>query len=553
ELITDIDYSIPYLILGDPTRIQQVLLNLLKNAVKFTNKGYIRLTIQLCKKNTELLFKIQDSGIGVSDTKKKEIFDNYFQAHNYTSRQFGGTGLGLAISKDLVHLMNGKIGVKDNLPGGSIFWFTLPLLLPEKTTTTTFLQKHMATIPPQTKILLIDDSIWALRSLQQKLHTLGASNVDTAQGAEQALIMIKKQSRLKTPYDIVMVDMIMPKMDGWRFAATLHSDKNIRNTTLYLIIPEGQLGGEAKMKMLDWFNGYMYKPIKLKNLSNMLHTHFNTPIDLDLSPDELAENKKKTTGQHTPKILVAEDHPVNRKLMATFLFQTQAIVYTATNGKEAVHDVLKNPDIDLIFMDIQMPVKNGIEATKEIRASGYTGVIIACTANTDKNNIEHYAHIGINDVLVKPFKREKVQAILQKWEQVFNLAQKDATPDTTEFMKNNNSSVFWDIPDMIDTAGNDVQLSSELVLQYIEQTKKLIKNAEERANSGNTEKLILSAHTIKGSSAALSIIGILEPADLLEEAAKKGDVEAAKTHLNRIKELFIDFCDLAHKQIKKWK
>jgi CheY-like chemotaxis protein len=546
ELITDIDYTVPCSILGDPTRIQQVLLNLIKNAVKFTTHGYIRLAVHPRKENTLLLFEIQDSGIGISDEKKKEIFADYVQGDASISRQYGGTGLGLAICKNLVHLMGGKIGIKDNPHKGSIFWFTIPLLSQAPEKPLTLKTKYMSTVSPTLKILLVDDNVLALQSLRLKLQTLGANQVDIAQNGAQALVKMKNSALQKTPYDLAMIDMVMPIMDGWRLAAIISGNKLINSTKLYLIIPEGQLGGEAKMKMLDWFNGYIYKPIKLKMLSDMLHVYFNTPLDLEVLPDKRLQNETHEISHiHNLKVLVAEDHPVNRKLIGTFLFQLQTMVYTATNGEEAVQDVLQHPDIDLIFMDIQMPKKNGIEATKEIRAAGYKGIIIACTANNDENSFQQYLENGMNDVLVKPFKRQNVQSILKKWQQVFE------SPMLAS--KSQPSSVFWDIRDMLDTTGNDEKLALELIQQYLTQTQKLLDNAQIQSHKGDTNKLMKIAHTIKGSSAALSINGVAKPSKLCEDSARDEDLPMAQKYLKQIEAAYLQFCIFAKEKLKTGK
>ncbi|OJF77140.1 MAG: hypothetical protein BKP49_03120 [Treponema sp. CETP13] len=563
ELITDLDYSMPCTILGDPTRIQQVLLNLIKNAVKFTKQGYIRLAVHTRMNNSLLLFEIQDSGIGISDEKKQKIFADYVQANASTSRQFGGTGLGLTICRNLVHLMGGKIGVKDNPHGGSVFWFTIPLETRENTKVETLKEKHEKTIPADIKILLVDDSTYALKSLQKKLFILGSRSVDISTSGPQAITKIEASIKNKTPYDIVMIDMKMPKMDGWRLASTLENKKLINNTKLYLIIPEGQLGSEAKMKKLGWFNGYIYKPIKINTLSDLLHIHLNTPMDLENITDTAECISKKDNRlqelpyDHNLKMLIAEDHPINRKLLATFLFQLHAIVFTASNGEEAVDDILRHPDIDLIFMDVEMPVKNGIEATKALRNSGYKGIIIACTANSDEHYFNEYLQNGMNDVLVKPFKRNQVYSILKKWQHTFETSKIISSPQEASNPKIDINSVcsssFWDILDMLDTTQNDIQLTTQLIEQYIEQFKQLQKDAEDAVKYGDTKQLQLVAHTIKGSSATLSINSIANSAKLCEDSARNGDLKTAIKHLKIINSTYSQFYIIAQQKLKDWK
>ena len=179
------------------------------------------------------------------------------------------------------------------------------------------------------------------------------------------------------------------------------------------MIPEGQMGGEAKMKLLDWFNGYLYKPIKFNMLKKMLLDHFDTPLDLEVIEPSSQEDRFSASGL---TVLAAEDHPINQKLIQTFITQFGAEVLTAANGQEAVDCIKAHPEIDLIFMDILMPIKTGLQATIEIREGGYKGLIIACTANTDTADFNLYLENGIDDILTKPFKRKSIEAVFKKWE-----------------------------------------------------------------------------------------------------------------------------------------
>lgn len=550
ELITDIDYLIPCSIMGDPTRIQQVLLNLIKNAVKFTDKGYVWLGVHPRKNNSILLFEVYDSGKGISEQQKQTIFADYAQADSSINRLFGGTGLGLSIAKNLVELMGGKIGVKDNPHGGSVFWFTLPLIATKSNGLQSIQKKYSIKPGKHIKILLVDDSDYSLKSLSKKLHMLTDCTIDTANSGALALTKMHTETSKNTPYDLAMIDLIMPKMDGWRLASTIRNDTTIKKTKLYLIIPEGQLGGEAKMKMLDWFSGYLYKPIKISMLSNLLHKYFNIPLDLATIPQNTAlelglkQGKQKTKIQyydHT-KILIAEDHPVNRKLMQSFLTKLHITVYSATNGTEAIKQVKEHPDLNLIFMDIQMPIKNGVEATKEIRGNGYKGIIIACTANNDKHFFAKYLQIGMNDVLVKPFKQQNIQSMLKKWNKVF-------APKLQQYQ----NMQLWDITDMLDTTDNNIALTKELVTQYILQAKKLFKDAEKAIHTKDLDLLRLTAHTIKGSSATLSITGIALSAKLCEDAARHKDLKKASAYFKELQTAYAKFYILAQKKLNEWK
>ena len=187
EIVTDIDYNIPDKVIGDPTRIQQILLNLLKNAVKFTNQGYIHL--ELSRKDDELLFQITDSGIGISKQKQKNLFESFVQGDSSYTRKYGGTGLGLAICRGLVSRMNGKIGVRPNPYGGSCFWFTLPFLSEQKYSQ----RSYVLPVPATTRILIVDDSKLATNSLVRQLNSIGLQYIQCSTNSDDALLKIRKK------------------------------------------------------------------------------------------------------------------------------------------------------------------------------------------------------------------------------------------------------------------------------------------------------------------------------------------------------------------------
>jgi CheY-like chemotaxis protein len=230
-------------------------------------------------------------------------------------------------------------------------------------------------------------------------------------------------------FDIAFIDMIMKgALDGWHLGFDIHQYGEI-STPLYLLVPEGQMHENAKMKFLNLYKGYLYKPVKKGMLVSLLTEEFSGLEPLD-SPDEKDRNRieieelppalpsDENKSAEGLKILVAEDHPMNRKLLQTFLKRFGAQVYLAENGEEALTIIKNQPEISMIFMDIYMPVKNGIEATKEIRAMHFNEIIIACTANNDTNDFKEYKKIGINDILVKPFKSDTLRAIIEKWKAV---------------------------------------------------------------------------------------------------------------------------------------
>lgn len=438
EIVLDISPAVPALVNGDSMRVRQIMLNLISNAVKFTNEGYVHVELDYNKKDG-ICFTVTDSGIGISEEKQKKLFTEYFQADISTYRLFGGTGLGLSISKSLVNRMGGKIGVRSNPNGGSIFWFTLPLSVAVSESP----KIRFSRDPGVYRILIVDDNVLASESFKNKLLNLGFKNTEVCNDASKVIEKLKNAESSGNPFDIAFIDMVMKGgIDGWHLGFDLNQNGGI-STSLYLLVPEGQLHEDAKMKFLDLYKGYLYKPIKRDRLVSLLSEELYESEQSDsmseseeivqieelipLTPDEersaangvaavpKIENKKVAEGL---KILVAEDHPMNRKLLENFLKRFGAEVYLAQNGAEALEIIKNTPEITMVFMDIYMPEKNGIEATKELRAMHYNEIIIACTANNDVNDFEEYKRSGINDILVKPFKSDTLKTMIEKWKAV---------------------------------------------------------------------------------------------------------------------------------------
>lgn len=524
EVVTDIDYSnIPDTVSGDPTRIQQILLNLLKNAVKFTNCGYIHL--ELTRQNEDLLFQVTDSGIGVREDKMDSLFKSYYQGDSSFTRKYGGSGLGLAICKLLVKKMNGSIGVKKNPYGGSIFWFTVPLKT-EISENSLIPASYVPPVPATTKILIVDDSNLVRKSLAHQLNSIGLQNIQTSSNGEEAFLKMQYAEQLGNPFEIVFIDMIMPVVEGWHLASKIKNSPLLEKTKLYMLVPEGQMGREAKMKLLDWFAGYLYKPIRREKLDALL-IDTNGEIPSAKMLDVIEENKnldKKNELIKGIKILVAEDHPVNREILVQFLKKFGATIFQAENGMQALNLISKNPEIQIIFMDIQMPVLNGTEATRILRQKKYTGIIIACTANNDSSTFEKYKDIGINDILVKPFKREKVLELLDKWNIIIGLS-KATEIFTTEQKKTIANDELWDIQDFEDTIGSDWDLGNQIILDYIDQTGEFLISGKKFIETRNFGELHRVSHTLKGSSAAISANKLANIAAKMNQAAieKKSD------------------------------
>ena len=539
EIVTDLDYTLPPFIKGDPVRIQQILLNFIKNAVKFTSKGYIRVGLSQKNNGAFLLFEVEDSGIGIPEEKQRHLFKDFYQVHASTTRKYGGTGLGLSICKSLTALMGGEIGMRSNPLGGSIFWFSVPfekLSAEEMQRALSEIRPHIPEpqIPENTSILLVDDNKLALHSLCAKLKVFNIKQIDTVSSGVQALRQMRKAAAIGKPYSLVFIDMLMPAMDGWYLATEINNDTSINDSKLYLMVPEGQMGGEAKMKMLDWFNGYLYKPIKLYMLKEILLTHFNTPLELEVMEPLVQQNEFSAAGL---KILAVEDHPVNRKLIQTFLKQFGADVLTANDGQEAVDCIKENPDIDLVFMDILLPQKTGLQATIEVRKNGYKGVIIACTANTDASDFKLYLSDGMNDILTKPFKRKNIEDVLKKWDTFVRELKVNAPVSCPIFKVGDNLEALdeiWAVNSFMNRIKNDKNTASDLIDRYVFQTGHLVRRIPEYLAKKEFARLEGIGAIIRESSAALSANLLISAGTALQRAAKQRDTDAVKKAFKNI-------------------
>ena len=435
EVLVDIDSGVPEFVNGDPNRLQQVLLNFIKNAVKFTEKGFVYVLVKIVfeddqyvinKAKPYILFEVADTGIGISPEQKQKIFNSFYQGSAAINRKYGGTGLGLAISKNIVTALNGTVGIRDNFRSGSVFWFKIPLKTAKKN-----IPQENILLDKKTRFLLVDDNAKTRKVLKKMLMKFGFEDITMVRSGYQALEIMQTAASHQNPFDIVFVDMVMPEMDGWRLGAEVYNNSLLKDSKLYLMIPEGSLGGDAKMKLLQWFKGYLYKPLKRRLLFGLLndaYRKFNAGSEIDsiteLEPLESTETNidlqtKTEKNNFTSfnfegiKILAVDDHPVNKQLLKIMLEKAGCIVTTAEDGQQAIN-AASDRVYDIIFMDIQMPILNGYEAAQILRERGYEKPIIACTAGSQEDEKKLCLSLGMNDIITKPFNKNQLFEMVKK-------------------------------------------------------------------------------------------------------------------------------------------
>ncbi|MDR2606827.1 MAG: response regulator [Treponema sp.] len=565
EMAVYIPLGLDISIIGDPNKFRQVIINLVKNAVKFTREGGVTISARLSELNIveAVTVSVEDTGIGVPEEKRDFLFTTFMQADASTTRRFGGTGLGLAISRSLVELMKGRISMTGRQGGGSIFRFTIPIQRsPEKTVSLP------PPLNPAMRILVVDDNEESLRIVISYLRDLGYINVEGAPSGGEALNMMHGAVKRKKPYELCFIDMIMPVMDGWRLAAEIHNDAGLESTALILMVPHGLLGRDTKMTLLKWFRAYINKPIKRRKLADVIREAFtqnDTEFVSELDMVEEGESRKEESAgsesggpqKDKPLLLIVEDHPVNQKLFATIAVKLGFPSVLADDGLEALEKA-ETEKPALVFMDIQMPRMNGYEAVERLRSKGYANPIIAVTASVLADEREHCLSAGFDDVLAKPFKRKDVEAALNKWigkkSEKSHSAGEEARPEHSvsapgesspaekqEAAKPAETLPVFDTADLMDTfMGNEESVRS-LLARYLERTAEQLNLIPDLIANSDWETVFREAHTVKGSALTLGGKKLGEAALRLEYACKNKNRAEAEAAFPPVQDAFEQF------------
>ena len=414
ELLVDVQPNVPTALLGDGTRIRQVLLNFGANAVKFTSEGEVVIRVSVLHQNSErvaLHFDVSDTGIGIAEEDQERLFSAFAQADSSTTRRFGGTGLGLAISRQLVELMGGRLGLRSAPGEGSTFWFELSLRRGDDLAT------DEKSADPRTltgqRALVVDDNATNRRILRQQLLSWGVEAVEAADGY-QALELALTAAQDGRSFDLGVVDLNMPGMDGIELARTLKADPATAQTMLFLLSSSGHRL-EAAESHLTGFAASLTKPVRSSELFDCLITSLNAGSSI--APSAAAAKGRSEPARSSGTILLVEDNKVNQ-LVGSKVLENLGYTFTvANNGVEAV-DAFRSGSFDAILMDCQMPEMDGYEATAVIRRiEGSEGriPIIAMTAAAMEGDREHCMAAGMDDFITKPVRLEVVSTVLKRW------------------------------------------------------------------------------------------------------------------------------------------
>ena len=412
ELTCDIPREVPRHILGDPSRLRQVLTNLTSNAIRFTSEGEVSVAVllgEMAGDSAQLAFSVRDTGRGIPPDRLDAIFEEFLQAEASTSRDFGGTGLGLPISRRLVRLMGGELEVASQLGRGSTFSFELTL--PMDTEADEVPGERFASVEDK-HILVVDDNPTSRRIVLDILSDAGAE-VYESDNVDGALAALGEAVTAGAPFDLAVVDGYMPERDGFDLAGAVQEDSELQQTRVMLLTSAGQRGDGQRARSLG-ISAYLTKPVSSMDLLESVATVLGRPGD-DESPELVTRHSIEESRRHLT-ILLAEDNPVNQQVAASLLGKRGHAVDVVENGREAI-DAMHTKMYDVVLMDVQMPILSGLDATTEIRQNhDFRDLpIIAITAHVLPVERQQCMEVGMNGFVTKPFSPHELFAVVEGW------------------------------------------------------------------------------------------------------------------------------------------
>ncbi len=538
ELAVRFDPQTPTIVEGDAPRLRQVLVNLVGNAVKFTEQGevFVEITpLRIDNGQCTLRFLVRDTGIGIPQDKIERVFRAFEQADSSTTRKYGGTGLGLAIASRLVALMGGKIEVSSEAGKGSSFWFELefPIASGE-------LPRPETVDLTDQEVLIVDDNRTNRLILEEMLGGWGirAFPAEDAASAMETLRMCRQNGRLPA---LVLSDVNMPETDGYQFAQMLRDDPAFRDLPVILLTSGGRMGEAERRRELN-IHSQLFKPAKPADLYENIcsaigrHTGEKTPDDSgggeprgqDLSSK--SRDHGPASGQRKLDILLAEDNLVNQRLTVGLLSRYGHRVSVVDNGAKSI-EAWKNGNFDIVLMDVQMPVMDGMAATREIRrleqGTGKRTLIIALTAHAMHGDRERCLEAGMDDYVTKPVRIDKLMQAIS--------GRLGDSPDRPFSTVHSTRLVDWD--EAMETVGGDRDLLCELLEVFIEERDKMLAEIRRAIETANPAELRRSAHAVKGALAHLGAKDVAALAQKLENAGAAGSLVDANAWLKELENL----------------
>jgi signal transduction histidine kinase/CheY-like chemotaxis protein/HPt (histidine-containing phosphotransfer) domain-containing protein len=526
ELLCDIAPNVPELVQGDPGRLRQIILNLVGNSIKFTQRGEITLKVEIegeVGALSTLLFTVTDTGIGIAPEKQRSIFDPFSQADTSTTRKYGGTGLGLTISARLISMMGGRVWLESEIGQGTRFHFTAPFKVLEKKTESRII------VPSETlagmKTLIVDDNATNRRILQVMLTAWGLITGE-AVGGEQALSELLSARQAGKPYQLILADMHMPLMDGFMLIERIRNIPELSPMAIMMLTSASQQGDADHCRRLG-LDSYLLKPIRKAELLSAILTIVGQE-QMAFRPTSVAKHPR-TQPFSALRILLAEDNRVNQVVATKTLQKIGHSVVVANNGSEALSMLATEP-FDLVLMDVQMPEMDGLTATRKIREhEKQTHVhlpIIAMTAHAMTGDRERCLNAGMDGYVSKPINAEKLEQAIASvvTPGIGSIADSAKAKQGAATSAN---IIAWDAVGTLERLGGDETLIREVVRIFLEDIPGHLAGLRRAIKESDLNALQRIAHNLKGELAYLGISSLSDNARELERMGKERDLRHA--------------------------
>ncbi|WP_298189394.1 PAS domain S-box protein [uncultured Pseudomonas sp.] len=523
EVMFDLDPALPGVLIGDSQRLQQILINLAGNALKFTAEGNVLVSLrQLARNETQVKLRVavSDTGIGISVEQLKRIFEGFSQAETSISRRYGGTGLGLAISTRLIHMMGGELHVDSRVGEGSRFWFDLEFAIAEHTP----MKAACAVVDKQLHILVVDDNPMARELLVQMSSDLDWS-AEAAHDGTQALTRVREANAKGHPFDLILMDLLMPGMDGLNAARLVRdSAGDARPPLVVMVTAHGREALADSAQDADTpFAAFLTKPITPKQLASTVARVISGAPARRIAPAYQVSKRLENL-----RLLVVEDNQLNRQVAQELLMGEGAEVLLAEGGQQGVDMIIDSANgFDAVLMDIQMPGIDGLEATRLIRQDARFAdlPIIAMTANAAPADREVCLSAGMSAHIGKPIDLEKLVDALLHW--TGNTAQHShASQEHSDAVTEHSDAVLRRF-------GGNLKLLRRMLGNFEPEMQKQLQQLNSHATQGDLKAVLAQLHMLKGSAGTMGAQQLAEQAANLEQKIQQLDPAAAPEFLAR--------------------
>ncbi len=519
EMVFYLEKNVPDSLFADMHRFQQIITNLVSNAIKFTERGEVVLKAQLESADEDeavLLFSVTDTGIGIPADKLDSVFEDFTQADGSTTRKYGGTGLGLAITKRLVTMMDGKIWAESTEKKGSVFYFTIKVKLQESNKKQRFIPLPVL---DNTPVLVVEDNYSTSNCITKILENFNMKPVAVANG-ENAIGELKRAAYLGKPYPVVLMDISLSgEMNGFEAAERIKQDKDLADTKIIVISMSQKLSDRERFALLG-VHQYFSKPFSqsdlLDSIQNILPASDKT-IYKTLQNNTHKAMSLMSNNTNTYKILLAEDNLVNQEVAASMLSKKGHTIVIANNGAEAA--ALYNTEaFDLVLMDVQMPMLNGYEATARIRdienVTGNYTPIIGLTANAMKGDREKCLEAGMDDYVSKPIKLNDLFAAIDRIKEKIN-------KDNIMEKQPPENLPLVNLDTILENLDWDYEVLESILEKFDSTVIAYMTSIETNAKKGNVSEIISLAHTLKGQCMIVEMERVVRLAEQIETLAMK--------------------------------